>query len=88
MLLWYVELRARKLSPACIRMYQHGGQPAQRFATPRTSSMVQNMGSTSGTVPTLYIFSGSGNSYRIRLLQALLDIDIKHEELDFLVCRL
>lgn len=44
------------------------------------------MGSTSGATPTLYTFSGSGNSYKIRLLQALLGIDIKHEELDFLVC--
>jgi glutathione S-transferase len=43
------------------------------------------MGSTSKTVPILYTFSGSGNSYKIRLLQALLGIDIKHEELDFLV---
>lgn len=45
------------------------------------------MSSASGTVPTLYTFSGSGNSYKIRLLQALLGIDIKHEELDFLVSR-
>jgi glutathione S-transferase len=44
------------------------------------------MGSTSKTVPTLYTFSGFGNSYKIRMLQALLGIDIKHEELDFIVC--
>ncbi|KAM0708160.1 hypothetical protein Q7P35_004810 [Cladosporium inversicolor] len=42
------------------------------------------MSSTFKTVPTLYTFSGSGNSYKIRLLQALLGIDIKYEELDFL----
>lgn len=33
---------------------------------------------------TLYTFNGSGNSYKIRLLQALLGIDLKHAELDFL----
>jgi hypothetical protein len=49
--------------------------------------IIKIMGSTSDTVPTLYTFSGSGNSYKIRLLQALLGIDIKHEELDFLVSR-
>jgi hypothetical protein len=43
------------------------------------------MGSNSEVVPVLYTFSGSGNSYKIRLLQALLGIEIKHEELDFLV---
>jgi hypothetical protein len=47
--------------------------------------IIEIMGSTSNTVPTLYTFSGSGNSYKVRLLQALLGIDIKHEELDFLV---
>ena len=33
---------------------------------------------------TLYTFIGSGNSYKIRLLEALLGIQLKHEELDFL----
>jgi len=33
---------------------------------------------------TLYTFKGSGNSYKVRLLAALLDIDLKHQELDFL----
>ena len=48
-------------------------------------SIIKTMSTTSGAVPILYTFSGSGNSYRIRLLQVLLGIDIKHEELDFLV---
>lgn len=34
---------------------------------------------------TLYTFSGSGNSYKIRLLEKLIGIELKHEELDFLV---
>lgn len=34
---------------------------------------------------TLYTFSGSGNSYKIRLLEAFLGLDLKHEEIDFLV---
>ena len=33
---------------------------------------------------TLYTFIGSGNSYKVRLLEALLGIKLKHEELDFL----
>ncbi|KAJ5116575.1 hypothetical protein N7456_000923 [Penicillium angulare] len=33
---------------------------------------------------TLYTFSGSGNSYKIRLLEAFLGINLKHEEIDFL----
>ncbi|KAJ5261399.1 hypothetical protein N7478_011994 [Penicillium angulare] len=33
---------------------------------------------------TLYTFSGSGNSYKIRLLEAFLGIRLKHEEIDFL----
>ena len=38
--------------------------------------------------PTLYTFWGSGNSYKVRLLEKLLGIELKHEELDFLVrCR-
>lgn len=31
---------------------------------------------------TLYTFSGSGNSYKIRLLEAFLGINLKHEEID------
>lgn len=34
---------------------------------------------------TLYTFSGSGNSYKIRLLEALINIKLGHNELDFLV---
>lgn len=34
---------------------------------------------------TLYSFSESGNSYKVRLLAALLHLDLKIEELDFLV---
>lgn len=34
---------------------------------------------------TLYTFSGSGNSYKVRLLEALLDIELEHKEIDFLV---
>lgn len=34
---------------------------------------------------TLYTFSGSGNSYKVRLLEKLIGIELKHEELDFLV---
>ncbi|KAL9079394.1 MAG: hypothetical protein Q9159_007725 [Coniocarpon cinnabarinum] len=34
--------------------------------------------------PTLYTFSGSGNSYKVRLLASLLGIDLRHEEIDFL----
>ncbi|CAK1367446.1 hypothetical protein CB0940_10722 [Cercospora beticola] len=33
---------------------------------------------------TLYTFKGSGNSYKVRLLEALLGIQLKHEEIDFL----
>lgn len=33
---------------------------------------------------TLYTFIGSGNSYKVRLLEALLGIQLKHKELDFL----
>lgn len=33
---------------------------------------------------TLYTFQGSGNSYKVRLLEALLGIELKHQELDFL----
>ncbi|KAF2170007.1 hypothetical protein M409DRAFT_64394 [Zasmidium cellare ATCC 36951] len=33
---------------------------------------------------TLYTFVGSGNSYKVRLLEKLLGIELKHEELDFL----
>nr|POE48920.1 protein gsta [Quercus suber] len=33
---------------------------------------------------TLYTFVGSGNSYKVRLLEALLGIELKHVELDFL----
>lgn len=33
---------------------------------------------------TLYTFKGSGNSYKVRLLAALLNIDLKHQEIDFL----
>ena len=33
---------------------------------------------------TLYTFIGSGNSYKVRLLEALLGVQLKHEELDFL----
>ena len=34
---------------------------------------------------TLYSFSESGNSYKVRLLAALLGLDLKIQELDFLV---
>lgn len=34
---------------------------------------------------TLYTFSGSGNSYKIRLLEAFLGINLNHQEIDFLV---
>lgn len=34
---------------------------------------------------TLYSFAESGNSYKVRLLAAVLGIDLKIEELDFLV---
>ena len=34
---------------------------------------------------TLYTFIGSGNSYKVRLLEALQGFKLKHEELDFLV---
>lgn len=37
---------------------------------------------------TLYTFSGSGNSYKIRLLEVFLKIKLDHQELDFLVCLL
>ena len=37
------------------------------------------------SVGTLYTFSGSGNSYKIRLLEKLIGIELKHVELDFLV---
>ena len=33
---------------------------------------------------TLYTFSGSGNSYKVRLLEALLGIKLEHKEIDFL----
>lgn len=33
---------------------------------------------------TPYTFKGSGNSCKVRLLEALLSIQLKHEELDFL----
>ncbi|KAF2800264.1 glutathione S-transferase protein-like protein [Melanomma pulvis-pyrius CBS 109.77] len=44
------------------------------------------MGSTapSKTPPTLYTYKESGNSYKVRLLAALLNIDLSHRELDFL----
>lgn len=34
---------------------------------------------------TLYTFIGSGNSYKVRLLEAFLGIKLDHKELDFLV---
>lgn len=34
---------------------------------------------------TLYSFSESGNSYKVRLFAALLGLELKIEELDFLV---
>lgn len=33
---------------------------------------------------TLYTFKGSGNSYKVRLLESLLGIKLEHIELDFL----
>lgn len=33
----------------------------------------------------LYTFIGSGNSYKVRLLEAFLGISLEHKELDFLV---
>jgi glutathione S-transferase len=36
------------------------------------------------TVPTLYTYIESGNSYKVRLLAALLNIELEHKELDFL----
>ena len=33
---------------------------------------------------TLYTFIGSGNSYKVRLLEALLGIQLQHKELDLL----
>jgi glutathione S-transferase len=38
----------------------------------------------STTTPTLYTYKESGNSYKVRLLAALLNIELEHRELDFL----
>jgi hypothetical protein len=35
---------------------------------------------------TLYTSSGSGNSYKARLLAGILGIDLKHEEISLKVC--
>lgn len=36
------------------------------------------------TVPTLYTYKESGNSYKVRLLAAFPEIELDHRELDFL----
>ena len=37
------------------------------------------------STPTFYTFIGSGNSYKVRLLESILGFKLNHEELDFLV---